>query len=345
MRATILTAAAAIVAAGTSSSAFGGFSLNFTRTANVGGSAYDAVVLRILNDGLGTGTQLLAVQLNVQASAGKRVFFYIDDTDFDGTPDQVQLSNVGSAPPSGLPASVGPSLVRLGTAGDTFVVTATPTKAYTVPNPWIGGVNSFSATMTTLIAPAANTSSGTLVARLIVDSFTSLTVGGAVAGDVGGTVTLPETVGPIIPDMAAPTFGAALSATGTNVTLNAGPTSAAATVTVDFQKAYGSRAFTILIPITDDGPLSALAFSTNAGTLAAQGMSGVAAALNGTNVQVTGTLSRTTSDPQNVGPLTITATDAGGHASAYSITFAAVPEPATLACAIGSSLFGLRRRR
>ncbi|MFT3789023.1 MAG: PEP-CTERM sorting domain-containing protein [Tepidisphaeraceae bacterium] len=134
----------------------------------------------------------------------------------------------------------------------------------------------------------------------------------------------------------APVFGSAVNVSG-----DADVTAAGAKVTVDFKKAFGTKSFTLFVPVTDDVAVT----SFTAGAAPAGVVLGAATAVaGGYNVPV----SVTRTNPGSVDPLgtvVFTAADAGALSSQFTVTFAAIPEPSTLAGLAGMALLGLRRRK
>jgi|GEM_PF-3389334 len=315
MRRTLI-AVAAVSAASLASSAFAGFS--FTATQGTDGP-FTTFLIRAINDGNGTGTELDGFDITYTLNAGNNAIFNVVDDDFNGVPDRADIVNAGNAPQK--------SLIRVGGAGTTSIVSTTPSLTGE-PNPW-GAINTWSVAAISTGAETA-TGAGAVIARLIMGG--TAPYGGVITGQIGGNegdavpvnFTFGEGVGP---GNVAPVV--ALSQNSVSIDIAS-------------QTAFGP----VNVSATDaDNNLASLVAGTVPATIA-------------DNISITGpgtgplSLSGTGFTAADVGTYTIdfTATDSGNPALSDMDTFTltitnTIPEPTTLAALAGFGLLALRRRK
>ncbi len=182
-----LITAAALTAVGISASSASA-AISLTATPGVLNASNNFVDINIFNDGVGTGTRIVAYQLNY---AGTPISFDFGDLDADiSTPNAVDLSFGASA---GL--TLGFSGFRLGSAAQTSVVNSNPVDT---SNLWSVPIGSFQITATTLAATPPQ--SGVRIARFVYANSNlnpTFTLSGVAAGEVGPTsvpvsVTFPS---------------------------------------------------------------------------------------------------------------------------------------------------------
>lgn len=315
MRRTLI-AAAALSAATVASSAFAGFTFSATQQPDVAG--YSVFLIRAINDGVGSGTELDGYDLTFTMNAGTTAHFNVLDSDFDGTPDTADLVNTGNG---------NAGFLRVGAFGTTSIVSTTPALGPTQPNPW-DAINSWSIAAISTGSENA-TGTGAVIARLFQTGGQD--AGGSFTGQIGGSE------GSAIPV----TFSWGAGGPGPNdapeVTVNPN----AVTIDIASQTSFGPVAVTA----TDDSAVASLV----AGTVPAQ---------IADNITITGattgplSVSGTGFTAADVGTYMIdfTATDDGNPALTDVGTFTltinnTIPEPATLSLLAGLGLLGLRRRK
>lgn len=167
---------AAVLGGIMASSSFAAFTVTYQKTDQ---GAFDAVIVRAFNDGTGgSGTGIIATNLTFhvlnQDGTDAKAVFKVDDSDFDGIADTVDIANGAN--------DLNLSFVRIGTASQTFVVSSDPTNATVQPNPWAGGVSTFNVIETTTATIPANTGSGSVIARLVIPDNAGFTLTGVIAG-------------------------------------------------------------------------------------------------------------------------------------------------------------------
>ncbi len=316
MRRTALLAAVAAIAS--ASAAQAAITIGSTTTTSGG---RQAVNIFGLNDGVGTGTRLQAVELTY---TGTPVRFVVDDTDEDEIGDTVNLNA----------RVAGQSWLGLSTGTNTAYVGVSPNGSGVQPNPY-ASISSFTLAMADLAGGIlANTGNGGQFMRLISATGTAAPTGrivGTIAGETGPVVAFDFSFGSTPP----PVNNAPV------ITANAGTT-----------VAFGNIVTTPL-------PFSATV-TANDGDTAAQTLSlalgSIPAGL--TNVQVTpasvsdaGTFTITGLAAWIPGngsySLPFTVSDNGSPAASTpgNIVITVVPEPATLGVLAGLGLLGLRRRK
>jgi hypothetical protein len=312
MRRTLI-AAAAVSAATLASSAFAGFS--FTTDTSTDG-AFTVFLIRAINDGAGTGTELDGYDVSYALNPGNNAVFGTSDNDFDSIPDTADLININNVAQK--------SFLRVGNPTTTNIVSATPS-ASTEPSPW-GSINSWSLAAISTGSEVA-TGTGAVIARLFV---TGPNAGGDITGQIGGNE------GSAVPFSYH--FGAGV-----------GPGDTVAPVVV-----VNPASAVIVIPVdTGFGPVD-ISATDNVGVTSLQ-LAGSLPAQIADNVSITGdadgplSMSGTGFTAADIGSytLTFTAMDAAGNSGSGSflLNVTAVPEPTTLAALAGVGLLALRRRK
>lgn len=301
--------AAALTSVAIVSSAKAGFTFSVTDQGAANG--YERLLIRAINDGVGTGTELDGYDLTFQVS-GSTAHFNVLDSDFDGTPDTADLVNTGN-PNAGF--------MRVGAFGTTSIVATTPALGPTQPSPW----NAISTWSIAAISTGSETATGTgaIIARLFIpESLPHFSVTGQIGGNEGSAVPVnfswpdgdpiePPTVF-VIPD---------------SITLD-----------VSTQTSFGP----VTVSATDvDNNLASL----TAGTVPAQIADNISITGSSTGPL---TINGTGFTPADVGTYTInfTAMDTLGLTDVGTLTLnVVVPEPATLSLLTCLSILGLRRRK
>ena len=151
--------------------------LSLTATPGVLNVSNNFVDINIINDGVGTGTKIVAYQLSYSGTA---VSFDFGDLDADpSTPNAVDVTYGVSAGLTG-----GFSGFRLGSASNTSLVSSSPVDT---SNLWASPIGNFQVTITTLAV--TQPSSGVRIARFIFANTVSpeFTLSGVAAGEIGPT--------------------------------------------------------------------------------------------------------------------------------------------------------------
>ncbi len=300
--------------------ALAGFTITTKRTQLVA-PGLDRIDLFALNTGGGTGTQIKTVSINFASTNGKKVYFNVEDKTVDengepapdGIPDTVDLPNATNVPNK--------SSIRINTtAANNTYVGVSPTAGLAQPNPWVGGVRSFTVSVANLGTTQASTGIGFRFARLFVDAGAFGSLSGQVGGDIGG----PVAWGP-------PCFRC---------------TPSPPTVTITAPK--------LRIDVSPPGleSASAVVSAQSTQTIASLSLVGAVPATLVDNLQITGpvagpksvTLSNLT--PADVGSyaLSFEAFDTFGQRGTQTLTIdIVIPEPALLSVLL--PMFVLRRRR
>lgn len=313
MRRTLI-AAAALSAATVASSAFAGFTFTATQSQVAG---YEVFLIRAINDGVDTGTELDGYDLTFTMNAGTTAHFNVLDSDFDGTPDTADLVNTGNA---------NAGFLRVGAFGTTSIVSTTPALGPAQPNPW-DAINTWSIAAISTGAETA-TGAGAVIARLFQTGGQD--AGGSFTGQIGGNE------GSAIP--VSFSWGAQGEVNNPpELTINP----VAVSIDVASQTSFGP----VAVSATDDSSVASIV----AGSINAQ----IADNISITGAS-TGPLEINGSGfgPEDVGVYTIdfTATDDGNPAltdvGTFTLTITnTIPEPATLSLLAGLGLLGLRRRK
>lgn len=314
MRRTLI-AAAAVSAATLASSAFAGFTFTATDQGTIAG--YQVFLIRAINDGVGTGTELDGYDLTFTMNPGTTAHFNVLDSDFDGTADTADLVNTGN-PNAGF--------MRVGAFGTTSIVSTTPVLGPTQPNPW-DAINSWSLAAISTGSENA-TGNGAVIARLFQTGGSN--AGGSFTGQIGGNE------GSAVP--ASFSWGAG-GPTNLPPEVTVNPNSL--TIDIASQTSFSG----VAVSATDDSGVASLV----AGTIPAQIADNISITGASTGpLDVSGT-GFTAAD---VGTYTIdfTATDNGDPALTDVGTFTltinnTIPEPATLSLLAGLVGLGLRRRK
>ena len=313
MRRTLI-AAAAVSAATLASSAFAGFTFSATDQGTVAG--YHVFLIRAINDGVGTGTELDGYDLTFNTNAGTSAHFNVLDSDFDGNPDTADLVNTGN-PNAGF--------MRVGAFGTTSIVSTNPVLGQTVPNPWDAISNWSVAAISTGTEVA--TGNGAIIARLFhtggVDAGGSLT--GQIGGNEGSAVPVSFSWGAGGPTNSPPTVSVAPDPT-----------------LVDLAVSNSFSGVTVTASDVDNNLASLVA-----GSVPAQIADNISISGSSTGPL---TISGSGFDASDVGTYTIdfTATDemsATGMGTFHLEVRNTIPEPATLSLLAGLVGLGLRRRK
>lgn len=315
MRRTLI-AAAALSAATVASSAFAGFTFSATQQPDVAG--YSVFLIRAINDGVGSGTELDGYDLTFTMNAGTTAHFNVLDSDFDGTPDTADLVNTGNG---------NAGFLRVGAFGTTSIVSTTPALGPTQPNPW-DAINSWSIAAISTGSENA-TGTGAVIARLFQTGGQD--AGGSFTGQIGGSE------GSAIPV----TFSWGAGGPGPNNPPTVSIDTPNVLVDLASQTSFATATVTAADP---DGNLASL----TAGTVPAQIADNISISGSSTGPL---TIDGTGFTAADVGTYTIdfTAMDSGDPALSAMATFTLevrnVPEPATLSLLAGLGLLGLRRRK
>lgn len=314
MRRTLI-AAAAVSAATLASSAFAGFTFSSTDQGVISG--YQVFLIRAINDGNGTGTELDGYDMTWTMNPGVTAHFAVIDSDFDGTGDTADLINTGNS---------GAGFQRVGAFGTTSIVATTPSLGPTQPNPW----DAISTWQIAAISTGSEnaTGAGAVIGRLFLSGANA---GGDLTGQIGGNN------GDAVP--VSYHFGAGVGPGDTTdpvVTVNP------ADVTVDLASA--SSFGPVAVSATDNVGVTSL----TAGTVPATISDNVSITGSSTGPLSVSGSGLTTAD---LGDWTInfTALDAAGNDAfgvfSLHVVNTNVPEPTTLAALAGVSMLALRRRK
>jgi len=175
------------------------------------------VVFRALNNGtatatspVGTGTNLVGVFVTESSTPGAMAFD-VQDTNFDGQPDFVNITGNGLPTPTSVfstnPNAVKGSFIRAGDNGATFSATSvTPPSnnpsAYAPPGPGafsfhIDGIStdSFGGKQGVDASATAGSGAGAAFAVAVVPVGTGVSVSGTLGGDVGNQEPIAATNG------------------------------------------------------------------------------------------------------------------------------------------------------
>ncbi len=299
-----------------------GFVVTQAVTANIT-PGLDRIDLFAFNDGNGTGTQIKGASIHFQTTNGRRAHFVVNDIDLDlngdppsnGIPDTVDLFNAGTP---------NRSLLRVSNLqNQTNYVGVVPTAATVEPNPWLGGVTMFSASMANLGTTQASSGSGYRFARLFVDAGTRGTASGQVAGELGRAVPY------------ALSLGSPLCNCTPVVSI------APATLTIDVRPpgAHGGSAIATALP--GDADIVSLDLAAPLPSVIADNVTIVGPPAGPKTIHISGLGS------QDVGThfLPFRTIDLEGNVGVGSWTLNVIPEPASACVVSAIGVLGICRRR